>query len=81
MEDIKYYLEGKTFSDFKKAVKEARLTRKAYGYQGTIEGRKVDLRGCGTWLQVYLVDSFDYSCLPGAKVGEFNEYLEFPFRS
>lgn len=50
-----------------------------YGFAGTVAGKKVVLKGIGTWLQQYIVDGLNRPSGMDISVKQFNADLIRPF--
>ena len=55
-----------------------RLSKFPYRFIGGVCGRNVEVRGVGTWLQVYVVDGVDFGNCEGRLVREFESDLKRP---
>lgn len=66
---------------FTKEINALRLKNKNAWYQftGTVEGRKVEIKGYNTWLHIYRVDGVTYGGGMGCKVSQYKEALIKPF--
>ena len=67
--------------EFVKQINQLRRNNKNkwYYFLDTVEGKKVQLKGYNTWLQIYKVNGIDYSnCMDGT-VKQFNTTLIKPF--
>lgn len=64
--------------DFVKTVNKLRLDNKNkwYYWQGEVNGKDVNLKGYGTWLQIFKINNWDCSNVMEQKVGEFKKHLE-----
>ena len=60
-------------------VMRRRNKDKWYHWVGSVERKTVIIKGYGTWLQIFKVDSIDYSNPMERNVGEFKDDLEAPF--
>lgn len=72
---------GMKLETFTKEINALRLKNKNAWYQftGTVEGRKVEVKGFNTWLQIYRVDGVTYGGGMGSKVSQYKEELIKPF--
>lgn len=71
----------KTPADFVKEMTKLKNANKNkwYTFTGTIDGKNIQLKGYGTWLQIYKVDGIDYGNAMEASVKAFKEALIRPF--
>lgn len=73
------------FETFRKEVNDLRKSNKNNWYQwvGDVEGKKVELKGFNTWLQIFTIDGVDHTGGMDISVKEFNNLLAsaFPNRS
>jgi len=69
------------FMDFINHINMMRRRNKNawYTWTGTVERKTVIVKGYGTWLQIFKVDSIDYSNPMERSVGEFEDDLGAPF--
>lgn len=53
-------------SDFVKAINKLRRTSKGqwYAWVGFVEGKKIELKAFGTWLQIFRVNGLDNAACP-----------------
>ena len=65
-------------SDFVKAINSLRLNSKGkwYAWVGIVEGKKVELKGFGTWLQILRVNGLNHAPCPDIPVSRFKEHLQ-----
>jgi len=70
-----------TFDEFKIEINSLRKNKKNawYFWNGDVEGKTVQLKGYGTWLQIYKVDGISYGGAMDINVSAFNKELEQPF--
>lgn len=66
---------------FTKEINGLRLKNKNAWHQftGSVEGRKVEIKGYNTWLQIYRVDGVNYGGGMGGKVNQYKKDLIKPF--
>ena len=67
------------FEAFKQLINKKRRTGGWYSFNGNVEGKSVQLKGFGTWLQRYVVDGINFDSPMDIKVGTHLKYLEKPF--
>ena len=68
--------------DFIAHINTLRKTNKGKWYWFTsdnIDGKNIQLKGYGTWLQIYKVDGIDYYGLMDISVKDFTATLAKPF--
>lgn len=64
--------------EFVKTVNALRLANKNkwYYFQGTVNGKDVQLKGYGTWLQIFTVNGWNCSNAMEQKVGSYKLHLQ-----
>ena len=64
--------------DIKKEINKARLTNSNKWYFLTFEenGKKIQVKGFNTWLQIFRIDGVNYPSLMDIKVKDFLQHIE-----
>ncbi len=83
MEIMDYRHTEISFQEFHNLINAARKADRNcwYGFIGCVQGRKVMVKGIGTWLQRYAVDSLYQPGPMDISVKEFNAILARPFNN
>jgi hypothetical protein len=70
-----------TFDEFAKLINNARKSDRNewYGFGGYVDGKRVVVKGVGTWLQQYIINGINKPSGMGISVTQFNECLRYPF--
>jgi len=61
--------------EFCKIVNKGRLTKGWYTFVGVVEGKQVQLKGHGTWLQIFNIDGVNYGSVHDLSVKSFKAVL------
>jgi len=74
--------ESSEVADFVKEINTLRLRNKNNWYQwvGKVQGKKIEIKGYGTWLQIFRVDGVQYGGLMDIPISVFKSELEKPFK-
>ena len=69
-------------NELTKKINQLRLNNKNkwYYYTGIFEGKTIELKAFGTWLQIYKIDGVNHSGLMDISIKEFKNTLETPFK-
>jgi hypothetical protein len=69
------------FATFSKLINDTRKANKHkwYGFGGTVDGKRVLVKGYNTYLQRFTVDELHQFCPVQPSVKEFNQILFKPF--
>jgi hypothetical protein len=69
------------FATFSKLINDTRKGNKHkwYGFGGTVDGKRVAVKGIDTWLQIYRVEGLQQPAPMDISVKEFNQILSKPF--
>ena len=78
MNDIHHKIVDKEVDQFVKDVNSLRLTNKNkwYYYNATVNGRSVQIKAYGTWLQVFNIDNINYSNVMDMSITDFKIHLK-----
>lgn len=70
-------------NEFVTLVNKTRLLNKNSWYvlTGTINGKKIEIKGFKTWLQIFRINGIDNSNCPDQKISRFKEYLTSTFNN
>jgi len=61
--------------EFCKVVNKGRLTKTWYTFVGVVEGKQIQLKGHGTWLQIFKVDGVNYGSVHDLSVKAYKAIL------
>lgn len=78
---LDYTNQNITVETFTKLVNKTRQTNKNtwYAFGGYVNGKKVALKGIDTWLQQYIVNSFNQPTAMNISVKQYLTELKRPF--